>query len=127
MAISWHCPCQGHRRALRIDARTTPDPIAARKIAIFWMVLCSSMLLVPSFWMIKFIDVLLERKIELMIVNSNGYENHASTLQGEAFVWKEWARRQFQCRGQGAINLDFLIEREGSMVMVWNRREKKLL
>ncbi len=85
-----------------------------RLIPLFWMVLCSSMLLVPFFWMIKFSGVLLERKEELMVVNSNGDENYASTVKGEAFVWKEWARQQFQCRG--VINLDFLIDQEGSMV-----------
>ena len=83
-----------------------------------------SMVLVPSFWIIKFSGaVLLERKEELMIVNSNGDENYASTVKGEAFVWKEWTRRQFQCRG--VIYLDFLIDREGSRV--WQRRKKKLL
>jgi hypothetical protein len=78
------------------------------------------MLLVPFFWMIKFSGVLLECKEELMIVNSNGDE---LMVKGGAFVWKEWARQQFQC--MGAINLDFLIGWEGSMV--WCRRKKKLL
>ncbi len=74
------------------------------------------MLLVPSFWMINFSGaVLLEHnQEEMMIVNSNGDENYASTTKGEACVWKEWARQQFQCRW--VINLDFLIDREGSMV-----------
>ena len=50
-------PRQGHRRALRIDEQTTPDTIATRKIIpLFWMVLFSSMLLVPSFWMIKLVS-----------------------------------------------------------------------
>jgi hypothetical protein len=79
------------------------------------------MLLVPFFWVIKFSGVLREHKEELMIVNSNGDENGDSAVKGGAFVWKEWARRQFQCRG--VINLDFLIDWE----MVWRRRKKKLL
>ena len=78
------------------------------------MVLSSSMLLVPFFWVIKFSCVLLEHKEELMIFNSNGDKNGALMVKGGAFVWKEWARMQFQCRG--VINLDFLIDREGSMV-----------
>ena len=83
-----------------------------RSIPLFWMVLCSSMLLVPFFWMIKFSGVLHERKGELMFINSNGDENGARTVKGGAFVWKEWVRLQFQCRG--VINLDFLIDWEGS-------------
>ena len=60
-----------------------------RLLPLSWMVLCSSMLLVPSFWMIKFSNaVLLERKEELMIVISNGYEDYALTVKGETFVWK---------------------------------------
>ena len=85
------------------------------------------MLLVPFGWMIKFSGVLHEHKGELMILNSNGDENGALTVKGGAFVWSgvrnKWARLQFQCRG--VINLDFLIDREGSMV--WHRRKKKLL
>jgi hypothetical protein len=72
------------------------------------------MLLVPSFWMIKFSCVLHERNGELMILNSTADEDGASTVKGGAFVWNEWARLQFQCRGM--INLDFLIDHEGSMV-----------
>jgi hypothetical protein len=94
-----------------------------RLIPLFWMVLCSCMLLVPFFWVVKFSGVLMEGNEELMIVNSNGDENYSSTVKGEAFVWKEWARWQFQCRG--VINLDFLIDWEGSMV--WCRRKKKVL
>jgi hypothetical protein len=44
------------------------------------MVLSSSMLLVPFFWVIKFSCVLLEHKEELMIVNSNGDENGDSSV-----------------------------------------------
>jgi hypothetical protein len=74
--------------------------------------------------MIKFSGVLLESKEELMVFNSNGDENCASTVKWEAFVWKEWARQQFQSRG--VIKLDFcLIDWEGSMV--WHRRKNKLL
>jgi hypothetical protein len=73
--------------------------------------------------MIKFRGVLHERKGELMILSSNADKNGVSTVKGGAFVWKEWARLQFQCRG--VINLDFLIDREGSMA--WCRRKKKLL
>jgi hypothetical protein len=88
------------------------------------MVLCISILLVPLFWMIKFSGVLQERKEELMIVNGNG-DDGASTIKEGAFLWKvSWARLQFQCRGV-IKNLDFLIDREGSMV--WRRRKKKLL
>ena len=94
-----------------------------RSIPLFWMVLCSSMLLFPFFWIIKFRGVLHERKGDLMILHSNADENGALTFKGGAFVWKEWARLQFQCRG--VINLDFLIDREGSMA--WCRRKKKLL
>ncbi len=94
-----------------------------RLIPLFWMVLCSSMLLLPFFWMIKFCGVLHERKGELMILNSKADKNRASMVKGGAFVWKEWARLQFQCRG--VINHDFLIDQEGSMV--WHRRKKKLL
>ena len=83
-------------------------------IPVFWMVLCSSMLLVPFFWMIKFSGVLHKHKGEMMIVNSNGDENGALMVKGGAFVWKEWARLRFQCRG--VIKLDFLIDWEGSMV-----------
>ncbi len=36
-------------------------------------------------------------------------------VKGGAFVWKEWARLQFQYRG--VFNLDFLIDREGSVVL----------
>ena len=75
------------------------------------------------FWMIKFSGVLHESKGELMILNSNADKNGSSMVKGGAFVWKEWVRLQFQCRG--VINLDFLIDREGSMV--WHRRKKKLL
>ncbi len=82
-----------------------------RLIPLFWMLLCSSMMLVPFFWMIKFSGVLHECKEELMIVNGNGSK---TTIKGGGSVWKEWARLQFQCRG--VINLDFLIDREGSMV-----------
>jgi hypothetical protein len=81
------------------------------------------MLLVTFFWMIKLSGVVLEHKGELMIVNSNRDENYASTVKRVAFVWKEWARPQFQCRG--VIDLDFFINRDGSMV--WCRRKKKLL
>ena len=78
------------------------------------MVLCSSMLLVPFFWMNKFSGVLLERKEELMILNSNADKNGSLAVKGGGFVWTEWVRLQFQCRG--VINLDFLIDWEGSMV-----------
>jgi hypothetical protein len=44
----------------------------------------------PFLWMIKFSGTLLERKEELMIVNSNGDENRASMVKGGAFVWEEW-------------------------------------
>ena len=81
------------------------------------------MLLVPFFWMIKFSGVLHEHKGELMILNSNADKNGSLAVKGGGFVWKEWVRLQFQCRG--VINLDFLIDREGSMV--WHRRKKKLL
>jgi hypothetical protein len=81
------------------------------------------MLLFPFFWIIKFRGVLHERKGDLMILHSNADENGALTFKGGAFVWKEWARLQFQCRG--VINLDFLIDGEG--IMAWCRRKKKLL
>jgi hypothetical protein len=82
------------------------------------------MLLVPFFWMIKFSGVLQEHKEELMILNNNhGIENGASMIKGGAFVWNEWIRLQVQYGG--AINLDFLIDWEGSMV--WRRRKKKQL
>ena len=56
-----------------------------RLIPLFWMVLCSSMLLLPSFWMSKFRGVLHE-------LNSNADKNGALMVKGGAFVWKEWAR-----------------------------------
>ena len=79
------------------------------------------MLLVPFLWMIKFSGVLLERKEEMMIVNSIGDPNDALTVKRETFVWQEWARRQYQCRG--VINLDFWINLERSVVGC--RRKKK--
>ena len=38
-----------------------------------------------------------------MIVSINGDENYASTVKGEAFVWKERARQQFHCRGWSTL------------------------
>jgi hypothetical protein len=81
------------------------------------------MLLLPFFWRIQFSGVLLERKEELMIVNSNGDEKCSSAVKGWAFVWKEWASRHFQY--SVVINLEFSIDWEGSMV--WHGRRKKLL
>ena len=82
------------------------------------------MLLLPFFWMIKFSGVLHELKGELLILNSNADKNRALTVKGGGFVWKEWAKLQFQWRG--VINLDFLIDPERTS-MVWRRRKKKLL
>ena len=58
-----------------------------------------------------------------MILNSNADKNRSLAVKGGAFVWKEWVRLQFQCRG--VINLDFFIDQEWSMV--WRRRKKQLL
>ena len=52
------------------------------------MVLCSSMLLVPFLWMIKFSGVLLERKEEMMIVNSSGDPNDALAVKGGGLCGK---------------------------------------
>jgi hypothetical protein len=129
MAISWHHPFRGHSWALRIDEQklanktTVQSSTAQPQVDPIVLDSSSSILLVPFFWMIKFSGVLLERKGELMIVNRNGDENGASTVKGGGFVWKVWARQQFQCRG--VIDLDFLIDQEGSML--WHRRKKKLL
>jgi len=87
------------------------------------MFLFIRILSVPFYWMTKFSGVLQELKEELMIINSNG-DGEGSANKGGAFLWREtWARLQFQCDGV-IKNLEFLIDREGSMV--WRRRKKKM-
>jgi hypothetical protein len=115
-----------HAKLAKKNDCTTIDgsTCLGRLIPLFWVVLCSCMLLISNFWMIKFIGVMLASKEELMAVNNNGDENYAPTVKWEACAWKKWARWQFQCRA--VINLHFcLIDWEGSMV--WSRRKKKLL
>ena len=119
-------PSESMKKQSMIPLPLVKADIAAclgRSILLFWMVLWSCMLLVLLFWIIKFSGVLHEHKGELMILNSNADKNGSSMVKGGAFVWKEWVRLQFQCRG--VINLDFLIDQEGSMM--WCRRKKSRL
>ena len=72
-------------------------------------------MLLVLFWMLEFGGVLVEHKEELMSVSRGGEENVAVMVTGGGSVWTKWARRHSQCGGETNL-LDFLIDREGSMV-----------